>query len=113
MLILNYSMIPPASTSQELEREKERETETGRNGYPMMTSRGRREGKAGPVSIRDSSLPGISPLQINMNVHRHAHMDKRKQWRGEPGLRHSPFLKSRRADGYIIPSGGVRRWRAA
>lgn len=38
MLILNYSMIPPASTSQETERKKdrERERETGRDGYPMM-----------------------------------------------------------------------------
>ena len=45
MLILNYSMIPPASTSQEMERERKRER--GRDGYPMMMSGGRREGREG------------------------------------------------------------------
>lgn len=37
--------------------------------YPMMLSRGRREGREGAVSIRAPSLPGISLLQINMNTH--------------------------------------------
>lgn len=39
----------------------------------MMMNRGRREGREGAASIRDSSLPGISPLQINMNARAHMH----------------------------------------
>lgn len=57
MLILNYSIIPPASKSQETDRRRDRQR--GR-WCPMMMSRGKKRGQRW-VSELFVGYPGVKP----------------------------------------------------